>query len=53
MREWRLTAELLAAIQRAPITIGERARCYGFMAKRIRWNWKELGRDLIRWVKRT
>jgi glycosyltransferase involved in cell wall biosynthesis len=52
MREWRLVIESVAAIGRAPITVREKSSCYMYMIKRLKWNRKALGSELLRFVKR-
>ena len=43
---WRLFFEHLASIGRVPMSHRERLLCYAYMAKTLRWKWRDLGTEL-------
>jgi glycosyltransferase involved in cell wall biosynthesis len=46
LMHWKLLREHLRSIARVPMTPRERARCYAFMARSVRWNWRHLVGEL-------
>jgi glycosyltransferase involved in cell wall biosynthesis len=46
LRYWRLLAEYFGSITRTPMGLSARARCYVYMLRWVRWNFRDLGREL-------